>query len=159
MSPLMYDDNRGGRRPRMFPRVPLQHRLQSRDNLGRRSSFRYRPDHRFQTASDGDEDDAESDLQYFDDMDPSEFPYNGDSDYDLQGSFERRRSRNESSRPFPRPRDYRGHRHHGLDNGEHEHYEGGMPRVYGRYSVDRHRTGLYRESPYNTMDTDFTDEL
>ncbi|MCJ1378659.1 hypothetical protein MMC17_001758 [Xylographa soralifera] len=155
--PQMYDDSIVGRRPRMFPRASLHHRVQPREDFRRRSSFRHRPDDRFHTTSGWDEDDAGSGTQYFDDMEPLEFSYDGDSDYDLQGSFERRRSRNESSGPFPR--DHRGHRHHGIDDVEYAQHEGGMPRVYGRHPMDRHRTGLYRGSPYNSMDTGFTDEL
>ena len=158
MLPQMYDDHHiGGRRPRIIPRQALHHRVEPREILRRHSNFRHRPDDRLHGGTEWDEDDDEYETQYYDDIEPSEFSYEGDSYSGPQGSFERRRSRNETSRLFPRG--YRGHRRHGIDDDEFEQYDGGMSRVHGRLPVDRHRTGLYRGSPYNTMDTGYSDEL
>ncbi|MCJ1392599.1 hypothetical protein MMC18_005469 [Xylographa bjoerkii] len=153
--PEIYNDDTGGRRPWRSPRAPNHHRMQPREGHYHQSDLRRRADDRYHTASRWDEEDTESDIQYFDDREPSEFSYDGESDVEFQGSFERRRSRNEYSRPFHR--NYRGHRHHEGADDEHLQREGGMPRVYGRHPIDRHRTGLYRGSPYDTMDTGFSE--
>ena len=154
--PQAYDDYMARRRPWWSPYAPVYRRSEPREGLAYRQGLRHRADDRYHTAFPWNEDDMDSDNHFIDDMEPSEVSYDGDS-REFQGSYDRHRSSNELPRSLHPT--YRNHRHYREDDDEYPHYGGGMPRVSGRHPMDRHRTGLYRGSPYDTVDTGPSEEL